>query len=80
MIIATRKYHIAKHYRGVDRATRTQGGSANTLCLHRMALTMGLTMAEPCIFLTVKRSETQIAWNTDDAGWPLIPVLVMRLR
>src|SRR5664280_2416195 len=34
-----------------------RGNTVNTLCLHRTATPMGLTMAEPCILLTVS-SET----------------------
>jgi hypothetical protein len=38
-------------------STRTQGDWVSPLCLHRTAPSMGLAMAEPCILLTVKRSE-----------------------
>src|ERR1019366_10242850 len=58
MRIEARKHHTVKHYRGVMLIqTPMRGNTVNTLCLHRTATPMGLTMAEPCILLTVS-SET----------------------
>ena len=77
--LIARKHHMEKHYRGAVQINPDGDLVAPSVFTAWPAYGThnGRAMHPPYRW---QAKRTQTAWNTDDAGWPLIHVLVMRTR